>query len=56
MCVGDWSSDVCSSDLDAVEMNYALWNTKSNSFDKNMEKSTYDLNSGGMTRLLASAK
>ena len=41
---------------DAVEMNYALWNTKSNSFDKNMEKSTYDLNSGGMTRLLASAK
>ena len=41
---------------DAVEMNYALWNTKSNSFDKNTEKSTYDLNSDGMTRLLASTK
>lgn len=41
---------------DAVEMNYALWNAKSNAFDKHMEKSTYDLNSGGMTRLLASVK
>ncbi len=41
---------------DVVEMDYALWNTKSNAFDKNMEKSTYDLNSDGMARLLASAK
>lgn len=41
---------------DAVEMNYALWNAKSNAFDKNMEKSTYELNDGSVVRLLASAK
>ena len=41
---------------DAVEMNYALWNTKSNAFDKNMEKSTYALNDGNAVRLLASVK
>ena len=42
--------------LDVSYHSDALWNTTSNSFDKNTEKSTYDLNSGGMPRLLASAK
>ena len=39
-----------------VEMNYALWNAGSRTFDKNMEKSTYALNDGNAVRLLASVK
>ena len=39
-----------------VEMNYALWNAGSRTFDKNMEKSTYALNHDNMVRLLASKK
>lgn len=37
-------------------MNYALWNTGSKAFDKNMEKSTYESNDGNAVRLLASVK
>lgn len=40
----------------AVEMDYALWNVKSNAYDKNMAKSTYELNNGHVVFLLASAK
>ncbi|WP_373127355.1 DUF3836 domain-containing protein, partial [Bacteroides sp. HPS0048] len=39
-----------------VEMNYALWNAESRTFDKNMEKSTYALNHDNIVRLLASTK
>lgn len=39
-----------------VEMNYALWNAGSRTFDKNMEKSTYTLNHDNTVRLLASTK
>lgn len=43
-------------DANEVNVNYALWNDRSNAFDKNPAKSTYEWNDGSVVRLLASVK
>lgn len=40
-------------DANEVEVSYALWNERSNAFDKNPAKSTYEWNDGSAIRLLA---
>lgn len=39
-----------------IEVSYARWNSKSNAYDSNLQKSFYELNSDDATRMLASAK
>ena len=39
-----------------VELNYARWNSKSNAYDSNIQKSFYELNDDNVTLMLASTK
>lgn len=43
-------------DANEVNVSYALWNDRSNAFDKNPAKSTYEWSDGSVVRLLASVK
>ena len=39
-----------------VELNYARWNSKSNAYDSNIEKTVYEMNDDNVTLMLASTK
>lgn len=39
-----------------VELNYACWNSKSNAYDNNIQKTVYELNDSSVSVLLASTK
>lgn len=39
-----------------VELSYARWNSKSNAYDSNIQKSFYELNDADATLMLASTK
>ena len=39
-----------------VELNYARWNSKSNAYDSNVEKTVYELNDSNAALMLASTK
>ena len=39
-----------------IEVNYARWNSKSNAYDSNIQKSVYELNDTNATLMLASTK
>ena len=39
-----------------VELNYARWNSKSNAYDSNVEKTVYELNDSNAALMLASAR
>ena len=39
-----------------IAVNYARWNSKSNAYDSNMQKSVYALNDANATLMLASTK
>ena len=39
-----------------VELSYARWNSKSNAYDNNIQKSFYELNDADATLMLASTK
>ena len=39
-----------------VELSYARWNSKSNAYDSNIEKTVYEMNDDNVTLMLASTK
>ncbi|WP_044262773.1 DUF3836 domain-containing protein [Bacteroides timonensis] len=39
-----------------VELNYARWNSKSNAYDSNIEKTVYEINDDNVTLMLASTR
>ncbi len=39
-----------------VELSYARWNSKSNAYDSNIEKTVYEMNDNNVTLMLASTK
>ena len=39
-----------------VELNYACWNSKSNAYDSNVQKTVYELNDSNVSIMLASTK
>ena len=39
-----------------VELSYARWNSKSNAYDNNIEKTVYEMNDDNVTLMLASTK
>ena len=39
-----------------VELNYACWNSKSNAYDNNVQKTVYELNDSNVSKMLASTK
>ena len=39
-----------------VELSYARWNSKSNAYDSNVEKTVYELNDSNAALMLASAR
>jgi hypothetical protein len=39
-----------------IAVNYARWNSKSNAYDSNIQKSVYELNDADATLMLASTK
>ena len=39
-----------------IEVNYARWNSKSNAYDSNIEKTVYELNDANAALMLASTK
>ena len=41
---------------DEVELSYARWNSKSNAYDSNIEKTVYELNDNNAVLMLASTK
>ena len=41
---------------DEVELSYARWNSKSNVYDSNIEKTVYELNDNNAVLMLASTK
>jgi len=39
-----------------IAVNYARWNSKSNAYDSNVEKTVYELNDSNAALMLASTK